>query len=191
MALFTSPFLGGGGDSSGVSAGTVAGGLGAAAGLGASIFGGLQQMDAARQESSISKNITGLEQQAEGQRMQSMELSARRQSMEVLRQNQRAQAMATNNATNQGAQFGSGLQGGLAQVADQSGVNLQGINQNLEIGRNMFAINAQISQQKIQMADAKSREATGGAIAGLGKSIGSSIGPIINLGAQLAPLLLL
>lgn len=191
MALFTSPFLGGGGDSSGVSAGTVAGGIGAAAGLGASIFGGLQQMDAASQQSSISKNITGLEQQAEGQRMQSMELSARRQSMEVLRQNQRAQAMATNNATNQGAQFGSGLQGGLAQVADQSGVNLQGINQNLEIGRNMFAINSQISQQKIQMADAKSREATGGAIAGLGKSIGGSIGPIINLGAQLAPLLLL
>jgi hypothetical protein len=52
-------------------------------------------------------------------------------------------------ATGAGAQFGSGLQGAYGQISGQSGVNLLGIRQNLELGRNIFDINAGISQQQI------------------------------------------
>jgi len=46
-----------------------------------------------------------------------------------------AQARSQATATSQGAQFGSGLQGGLAAAEDQGGVNALGISQNLGIGR--------------------------------------------------------
>lgn len=169
--------------------GSAAGGIGAAVGLGFSAFGAYNQYTSAQKQASISQNIIGLEQQAEGQRRTAMELQARRQNMQILRQNQVARAMATQNATGQGAQYGTGLSAGLSQVQGQTGVNLSGLSQNLQIGENMFDINAQISQQKIAMSQAKAQEAEGAGISSFGKSLGGSITPLFNLGRQLAPLL--
>src|SRR5882762_9034564 len=155
-------------------------------GLGLSIFGGASSASDAKHAAQIQSNIAGLEGGLEDQRHTAMELAARRNSLEVLRANQRARSTAINNATNQGAQFGSGLQGGLAQVQDQGLFNLAGVNQNLEIGEAMFGINKQITGQKQQLTQVQGQQATDQGIASLGGalvksgpmlgSIGSSIG---------------
>lgn len=101
----------------------------------------------------INNQITAFETQVEGQRKQAMELDARRKQLEVIRNQQRYRAVALTNATAQGARQGSGLQGGYGQISGQSGFNLLGIQQNLQIGQNIFGLNSQITGQKQQYAD--------------------------------------
>lgn len=101
----------------------------------------------------INRQITAHEQQIEAQRMKAMQLDARRRQMEVIRNQQRYRAVGLTNATAQGAQFGSGLQGGYGQISGQSGVNLLGIQQNLQIGQDIFGLNQAITGQKQQYAD--------------------------------------
>lgn len=170
------------------------GAAGSLAGAGLQAFGTMQQVGAAKQEAGISRNIAGLEQQQNAQRAQAMELTARRSQMEVLRSNQMARSMAVNNATNQGAQFGSGLQGGLGQISGASGTNLLGINQNLGIGRSLFSLSNQISTQKMAMADAQSQAASGQGLSSLGGVLGKSGGAfaqVAQFALQAAPALLL
>lgn len=145
-------------------------------GLGVQAFGGFSASADAQKAYGIQSNITGLESQLEDKRHTAMELSARRQSMEVLRNNQRMRAMATNAAVSQGAQYGSGLQGGLAQVDNQSAFNLAGINQNLQIGEEMFGINKNISGQKMMLSQTQSEMAKDQGIASLGGAI-TKVGP--------------
>lgn len=150
-------------------------------GLGAQLYGGLSAASHAREAYGIQSNITGLETQVNAQRQTAMELSARRQQMEIFRNNQRAQAMATNNATNQSAQFGSGLQGGLAQVQDQSAFNAQGVNQNLAIGENIFGLDNSISQQKLALSGVQSQMVTDQSISQLGGALTKNAGTISNI----------
>src|SRR5258705_1063150 len=95
-----------------------------AVGLGMQIFGGISAANAQKQIAQSSARVAGLEQQADAQRRQQMELDANRKQMEVFRNNQRARAQALNNATSSGSQFGSGLQGGYGQISGMSGTNL-------------------------------------------------------------------
>lgn len=148
-------------------------------GLGMSIFGGVSAADDAKKAANIQSTIAGDEGQLEEQRHQAMLLSASRQQVEILRNNQRARSTAMNNAVNQGAQFGSGIQGGLGQIQDQSLFNLAGVNQNLEIGNKMFDINQQITQQKQQLAQVQGQSATDQGIASLGGAI-TKAGPTIG-----------
>lgn len=101
----------------------------------------------------INKAIIGLQQQIEGQRMIAMETAARRDQLEIFRQQQRARATGLVAATAQGAQGGSGLQGAYGQISGQTGVNLLGVLQNLEIGRNIFGLNEGISNKRIEHSD--------------------------------------
>lgn len=151
------------------------------AGMAVSAYGAFSAASDANKASQASQQISGLESQVNDQRKQAMELSARRQSMEVLRNNQRARSMALNSATNQGAQQGSGLQGGYGQISGQSGVNLLGINQNLEIGRNIFGLDNQINQQKMLISQYQGQEATDQAWSSFGKSLGGSAGTLGNI----------
>src|SRR5690349_12770116 len=105
--------------------------------------GAQRQVEGAAAQNVATKAITGLEQQTEAQRFAAMELDARRQSLEAIRQGQRARALGLTAATQQGAGFGSGLQGGYGQISGQTNQNLLGVGQNLEIGRNIFGINSQ------------------------------------------------
>jgi hypothetical protein len=148
-------------------------------GLGMSILGGTSAASDAKQAAGITSNIAGLEGDLEGQRHTAMELSASRQSLEILRQNQRTRSQAINNATAQGAQKGSGLQGGLAQIEDQGLFNLAGVNQNVEIGDKMFDINKQITNQKQQLAQVQGQQATDQGLATLGGAI-TKAGPTIG-----------
>lgn len=148
-------------------------------GLGMSIFGGTSAASDAKQAANIQSNIAGLQGGLEDQRHIAMELSAHRQQLEILRNNQRARSQAMNNATNQGAQFGSGIQGGLAQIEDQGLFNLAGVNQNLQIGEAQFDINKQITGQKQQLAQVQGQMATDQGIASLGGAI-TKAGPMVG-----------
>ncbi len=149
--------------------------------LGMQAFGGFGASQKAEEAHRIQGEIAGLEGKVNDQRKNQMELSARRQQMEIFRNNQRARAMGTNAAVNQGAQFGSGLQGGLAQVQNQSLWNSLGISQNLEIGNNIFGINNEISQKKSQLSEVQGDMATSQGIAGMGSSLMGSIGPLTSM----------
>jgi len=166
--------------------------LGAAidlAGVGMSLFGGSSQSSAtkqaAQQSMQISGNINKLENQANDQREVAMNLSASRQKLEQLRMSQRARAMAINNATSQNAQFGTGLQGGLSQVKAQEGFNVQGINQNQEIGENLFGLDRQISSQKLALQNVQTQLQTSTAdnqgLMSLGSSLSKSGDPLSRL----------
>lgn len=154
-------------------------------GLGMSLFGGASAASDAKQAANIQSNIAGLEGGLEDQRHQAMELSAQRQSLEILRSNQRVRAQAQNTAVTQGAQFGSGIQGGEAQIQDQGLFNLAGVNQNLEIGEKMFGINQQITAQKQQLAQVQGQSATDQGIASLGGAL-IKAGPTIGSLGQTA-----
>lgn len=148
-------------------------------GLGMSIFGGIGQSEAAEENARLSRDVAKQEQGINDQKQQAMELSARRQQMEITRTAQRARAQAVQNATTQGAQFGTGLQGGLAEITDQSLFNLVGVNSGLETGRNINSYNKLISQDKMGMAQAQSDSATAGGWASLGGALMKS-GPMIG-----------
>lgn len=150
-----------------------------AVGLGMQIFGGMSQADNAKQQAAVSKDEAAQEQGINAQKQNAMELDARRKQLEVIRTNQQAQALATSRATSQGAQFGSGLQGGLAEVQDQSMFNLTGINNSLEIGRNINQYNQNITQDKYKMADLGGDAATNQAISSIGGTL-MKVGPTIG-----------
>lgn len=116
----------------------------------ASMFGG---SDTARKQAAEQKAIAADQQKIEAQKMQAMELDAKRRQLEVFRNVQRAKSMALVNATGQGAGQGSGLAGGYGQVAGEAENNLLGVKQALETGRNIFDINADMSQHKMALAD--------------------------------------
>lgn len=148
-------------------------------GLGLKLFGGSEASDAAKHQAQISQQIAGDEQQINAQKSQAMELSAKRQQLENVRNVQRARSMALTSATSQGAQFGTGLPGGEAQAEDQGMFNALGINQNLMIGRNISGINDNISGLKGQMAGAQSSAASAQGLQSLGGALISS-GPTIG-----------
>lgn len=150
-------------------------------GLGLSIFGGVSKTEASKRQAEISMQIAGQEMKQDAVRRQAMELSARRQQIEVLRNAQRARSLALNNATSQGAQFGSGLQGGLGQIQGATNWNIGGIRQNLGFGEQMFDLNNSISQLKIQMAQAGGQAATAQGISNLGTSLMGASEPLGRL----------
>jgi len=114
-----------------------------------------------------------------------MQLNARRNSLEQFRNTQRMAARATAAATTQGAQFGSGLAGGLGQVTAQGAYNVAGLNQNLEIGENIFGLDRTISGEKLQLAKLQSdygvTSATNQGFSSLGSSLMSLSGPASRL----------
>lgn len=169
--------------SAGVSAAT-GNPIGAALGIGGfalSVLGNKQKADYSEQIAGVSKKMTGVEMDQDKVRQQAMELSARRQQIEVLRNAQRARSLALNNATSQGAQQGSGLQGGYGQIAGATAWNSLGINQSLLAGNQMFGLNAKLSGLKMQMADWQSKQAQAQGTAALGGSLMQASGPIGNL----------
>lgn len=149
-------------------------------------FGAFGQSSAAGKKAEAEKQIAADEMQQDNLRRTGMELDAGRKQMETLRNTQRMRSMATNAAVGQGAQFGSGLQGGLAGISGQSGVNQLGINQNRQLGEGMFDLNAKISTQKMNIADAGAQMAKAQAWSSLGKSLGGAMGPMSSLSKGLS-----
>lgn len=150
-------------------------------GLGTSIFGTSQQAAIAKETAAVSAANAGLEERVDDQKHQAMVLSSRRQQMENFRNTQRARAAGLNASVNQGAQFGSGEAGGQAQAADQGGYNALGINQNTQIGNNIFGFNNQIDQNKIKLASLGGDAASAAGLTAIGGDITKASGSFGNL----------
>lgn len=153
--------------SGGVSQAGLSAGIGLA-GLGISAYGAIKGAQDAEEAAQSGIQIANLERQQNAQRQLAMQITGRQQQLQQIRTNQLAQAQATAAATNQGAQFGSGLAGGKAGIQDQSAANLTGINQQLDIGNQIFGLDAQISDQKMAQYKAQSDAATDSGIGALG-----------------------
>ncbi len=149
------------------------------AGLAMQVFGGLGAADVSKQTAKLSAGVAEDEQQVNVQKRQQMQLEANRQQLQNFRNVQQARARSLESATNQGAQFGSGLQGGLASATSEGNVNALGISQNLEIGQNIFGIEGDISSKRVQMAQLGGKAATDQGIASLGGAVLKS-GPTIG-----------
>lgn len=153
---------------------------------------GYQTQQAAAQQAAVyNKNILNDELQQENVRRQAMELDAKRNSLQVVRQSQQARAMAIASATSQGAGFfgnnqaSSGLFGGLGQISGDTNFNLLGINQNLQAGRKMFDINADINQQKIGLAGTQSQMAQGQGQVSMGQGTSAMGSGFMSLGGSM------
>lgn len=151
-------------------------------GLGMQLFGGSQASGNARQIAHLNNQVASDEQSINEQKRAQMELSARRAQMENLRNTQRLRAQATAAAVNQGANLGSGLQGGLAQIGDEGAFNDIGITQNLSIGENIFNTNNDISQKKAQISTLQGQQATNTSLMSLGGAMVSNAGTIGRVG---------
>jgi len=156
-------------------------GISAIAGVGLSAASTIGGISASSSAAAANQQILADQQKQEALRRQQMELDAKRKSMEVLRNQQRARALALSNATSSGAQFGSGLQGGYGQIAGQTGTDLLNINQNLQFGRQNFDINADITSARMSLASAQSDASFYGALGSLGGTLINSMGPISRL----------
>jgi len=154
-----------------------------AVGLGMSLFGANEQAKNAKAQAAVSMNIAQNEQQINEEKRKAMEVNARRQQMEIFRNTQRARANALQAATTQGASLGSGLQGGLADVASQGLFNLYGVNSALATGERIADFNNLISGDKIKLAQlggeaasAQGLTSIGGAIMKAGPTVGNLAG---------------
>ena len=148
------------------------------AGTGLSLFGGMGAAKESKKQAAISQQIFQQEKLANEQRRQAMELDSSRRKIENIRQGQLAQSMALSTTVNQGAQFGSGASGGLAQVTNQTYWNDLGISQNLQIGQNLFAIDDKIGGLKSQMSASQSKQSTYQGYSAMGQSLVGSAGTI-------------
>lgn len=159
-----------------------------AIGLGLQIFGGMKQSGIAHQQAEVSMDVANHEQQINTLKQQQTEMEAKRMNMENIRNNQKARAMAVSSATNQGAQFGTGLQGGLADIDNQSLFNMQGVNQALWTSGQIYGQNNSISDDKKKMAslgadmsDAQGLSSLGGAMMKAGPMVGNIAGGFGNM----------
>jgi hypothetical protein len=150
-----------------------------AIGLGMQIFGAFGQANNSREITQASEDESRQEQGINNAKNRQMHIEARRMQLENVRNNQRARALATNSAVSQGAQNGSGLAGGLAQINDQSLFNMQGVNQAEDIGNQILGFNNAISRDKARIASLQGSSATDAGIASLGGAV-MKAGPIIG-----------
>lgn len=155
----------------------------AIAGVGLSAFSAVGQANAASRSAELQQEQIAEQQKQEALRKRAMELDARRRQMEVLRNQQRARSIALATSTGQGAGLGgSQLQGAYGQISGQANTQGVGIEQNLDLGRQMFDINANISSNRIAMAGVAGESATYGALGSLGGTLINSMGAVGRLG---------
>lgn len=165
------------------------------AGLGVSLFGmgkssqlASQEAGVASQEANVSKQITQLQMQENEQRRLAMQISARRSQTEMIRKAQLVASQGLVAGAAQGASFGSGVAGGQFQAQSEAAYNITGVNQNVEIGSNLFDIQNQVSNKQMSMADLqtqmanlKGQQSIWQGISAIGGSLTGSAGPLGNI----------
>jgi len=160
------------GSASGAAGATSLSGLAGAVGTAATIAGtGLQVAGQMKAQEAQEK--------AETLRNAQMNLEATRQRRQIIRQSLIARGQAVNSATAQGAAEGSGLAGGVSQIASQAGSNLAGVNASQGLGQAMFGANQQLSS-------AQTMESFGSGLSSLGGALFKNQEQIGRLGTYLA-----
>lgn len=155
--------------------------IGGVVGLGLGIFGAVEKHKGASEQIAIQQQEIGTQMQEDALRRQMMEVSGRRQSLENARTVQQKMAMGLQNATNQGAQFGSGYAGGRAQTQDEGNWNELGISLNLMAGRQMFDLKRQLAEEQIAYSKAGGTINMGQGASALGSGILQSLPALRNL----------
>jgi hypothetical protein len=146
-----------------------------AAGVGAQTYGAIRASEAQKQEIKAQQN-------AEASREQAQNLDAQRKRREAIRQGTIARGQALATGTNEGAGYGSGVQGALAGITEQTAYNVAGINENQQIGSQIFGYNRQAFAAKRQEADAGTIGAIGGGLSSLGNAFMRNTGNINKVG---------
>lgn len=103
------------------------------------------------QSQAVSNDITQNNYQQNDVRRQAMNLMNSRQQLEILRTSQRARAMALQAGVSQGAQYGSGVAGGIAQAKDQANWGLLGGSQQTQLGNQMFNLDNSLTGLRANM----------------------------------------
>ena len=152
-------------------------------GLGLSMSGSNQAAKKAQEIAQVEKQIFQVQKEENNVRREAMVMSSRRDQLEQIRNSQRARAMALNTAASQGAQFGSGLQGGYGQISGQIGGNLLNISGNLERGEKMFNFENAISDYRAQESQLKGEQAAAQGQASLGSSLFQASGTLGKIGS--------
>lgn len=109
---------------------------------------------------------------AEKARENQMNLDAMRKKRAALRESLVARQMALNNATNQGAAAGSGLPGGYGQIQGIAGQNIQGVNQDQQLGQQIFAANRQYASAGTMVGFGNMLTQNADSFARVGQSLG-------------------
>lgn len=111
---------------------------------------------------SAQKKRAAAEEKAENAREKAMNLDALRRKRAVIREAQIARSTALANATAQGAAEGSGLQGGYGGITGQEGSNISGIEQNRQLGAEVFQANRAASRASTMSSFGQSVQSIGG-----------------------------
>lgn len=148
------------GSALGFGAGAGVGGMAGLAGTALAVGGTIMQYSGQRKAQRGAR-------QAEALRLRQMNVQAQRERRQTMRQAIIARSQALSQAEAQGASGGSGILGGLGNVASQAGDNLASIGMSQQIGQGMFGANSLISSGQT-MAN------LGGTIAGIGNMFQSN-----------------
>lgn len=167
--------------------GAMGSGLGALTSIGGGIFSAVTGSSDANAIYQQQRQMMMDEEQMNTVRRSAMELSARRQQMQNVRNAQYARSMALTTATGQGAAYGesSGLKGGYGSISGTSGQNYLGTNLNLQYGQQMFALEDQLTADKMELAKDQAGAAQDQAIGKLIGGIGGSMGNLFSFGSSL------
>lgn len=161
----------------------------AAVGVAVSAFGMFGASEANEQQAQAQREALALQKQEQAERRKAMDLDARRRRREAIRQGISARALALATTTAQGGQFGSALPGAYGGIEGRVGTNVQGVNQNQEIGGNIFTLKGQISDAYGQAAIAGSRASTYSAVSQFGTSLTANSSNLAKIGSTAAAFL--
>lgn len=168
----------------------------AIAGVGAQLFGAggvfgsiSSESVIAGQETQLSQKNTQLQIQENQQRRLAMQISARRQQTQDTRTAQMTAARNLSAGVSQtGGTTSSSVQAGQQGATSGGAYNIQGVQQNLSIGEQLFNFQDQMSQNQIAMAGLQGQMNTKqgqaaifGGIGSLGGSLAGSAGPLGNI----------
>jgi hypothetical protein len=153
----------------------------AAIGVGIAGYGAYQSSSSASQSNALQAQSVAIQQEQLALQKKSMELDARRR-RDIIRQNVAARSAALATTVAQGAQFGSALPGAYGGIEGRTGTNLLGIDQNLEIGRDMFGLKSRGAEVSGQIANANSNAASGAAMTSLGGALVTNSGQLAKVG---------
>ena len=139
-------------------------------GLVTSFFGKKKEKEGVRKQSEASIR-------AENARERQMELEGIRSQREVMRRAMVARSTANVAASSKGAFASSGIQGGYGQISNAGARQVNEIQQNLSVGRDIFAANRDLARAQTTTAEGK-------ATYGLGMDIFKSAEPIAKVGVS-------
>ena len=137
----------------------------AAAGVAAGIAGTAMQVSGQNKANKAAKR-------AESIREAQMNLESARQRRDVIRKMNLARAEAVSSAETQGTSSSSGLSGGLASIGAQGGSATLAINQNQQLGAEMFAANRQAASGNSMASFGNGLSSLGGALVNNASTIG-------------------